>query len=479
MNPVRVRFAPSPTGALHIGGVRTALFNWLFARHHKGAFILRIEDTDQARSTDESIRIIIDGMKWLGMDWDEGPVVMPDGAVKGYRQTERMEIYREYADRLVKEGKAYHCYCSPEELDFRRKKAMADGKAPKYDRKCYGLKEPVPGRTPVLRFHSTDEGETVVRDMVRGAVTFENKQLDDLIIMRSDGFPTYNFAVVVDDVTMKITHVIRGDDHLNNTPRQIQIYRALGYEPPEFAHLPMILGSDKTKLSKRHGATAVTEYIDLGYLPESLVNYLSRLGWSHGDQEIFSRQELIEKFTLDSVGKAPSVFNPEKLLWLNHHYIQQADHGRLAGLALDLLKKDGVVQTGKEPEAAWMQKLVKILTERSHTLVEMKNGAVPFILDDIVIDEKAKAKQLTAEVAPLLTELAVALKALDPFTHDTIEKVFNDLVTTKGIKLGKLAQPVRVALTGGTVSPGIYDVCEVLGKDKVISRIEAAMGMIS
>jgi len=478
MNTVRVRFAPSPTGALHIGGVRTALFNWLFARHHKGAFILRIEDTDQARSTDESIRIIIDGMKWIGMDWDEGPTVQPDGAVKGYRQTERMDIYREYADRLLKEGKAYYCYCSPEELDMRRKKAMADGKAPKYDRKCYGLKEPVPGRTPVLRFHSTDEGETVVRDLVRGAVTFENKQLDDLIIMRSDGFPTYNFAVVVDDVTMKITHVIRGDDHLNNTPRQIQIYRALGFEPPQFAHLPMILGSDKTKLSKRHGATAVTEYIDLGYLPEALVNYLSRLGWSHGDQEIFSPKELIDSFSLESVGKAPSVFNPEKLIWLNHHYIQQADHGRLAGLVLDLLKKDGIVAEGKEPDAAWMLKLVKILTERSHTLVEMKTGALPFIRDAIVMDEKAKAKQLTADVAPLLTELAAALKPLDPFTHDNIEKIFNDIVNAKGMKLGKLAQPVRVALTGGTVSPGIYDVCEVMGRDKVVSRIEAAVRLI-
>jgi glutamyl-tRNA synthetase len=478
MNTVRVRFAPSPTGALHIGGVRTALFNWLFARHHKGTFILRIEDTDQARSTDESIRIIIDGMKWLGMDWDEGPSILPDGAVKGYRQTERMDIYRECADRLLKEGKAYYCYCSPEELDVRRKKAMADGKAPKYDRKCYGLKEPVPGRNPVLRFHSTDEGETVVRDLVRGAVTFENKQLDDLIIMRSDGFPTYNFAVVVDDVTMKITHVIRGDDHLNNTPRQIQIYRALEFEPPAFAHLPMILGSDKTKLSKRHGATAVTEYKDLGYLPEALMNYLARLGWSHGDQEVFPVNELIEKFTLDSVGKAPAVFNPEKLIWLNHHYIQQADHRRLAGLVLDLLKKDGIVQDGKEPDAAWMQKLVKILAERSHTLVEMKNGATPFIQDNIVMDEKAKAKHLTLDVAPLLTELAAALKALDPFTHDNIETVFNDIVNAKGMKLGKLAQPVRVALTGGTVSPGIYDVCEVMGKDKVLRRIEAAVKMI-
>jgi glutamyl-tRNA synthetase len=462
---VRVRFAPSPTGALHIGGVRTALFNWLFARHHGGTFILRIEDTDQTRSTDESIRIILDGMKWIGLDWDEGP----------FRQTERMHIYQEHVDQLLKAGKAYRCYCTPEELDARRKEAMAAGKPPKYDRKCRSLTAPVPGRTAAVRFLSSDEGQTIVRDMIRGAVTFENQQLDDLIIQRSDGLPTYNFAVVVDDVTMKISHVIRGDDHLNNTPRQIQLYQAFGYEPPQFAHLPMILGSDKTKLSKRHGATAVTEYIDLGYLPEALVNYLSRLGWSSGDQEIFTPQELIEKFTLDSVGKAPSVFNPEKLLWLNHHYIQQADPGRLAALVQDLLKKDGTLRS--EPDAEWFKKLVKILTERSHTLVEMKTGAIPFLVDEITMDEKAKTKHLTRDVAPLLFELAGRLKAADPFTHDEIEKVFNALVTEKAIKLGKLAQPVRVALTGGTISPGIFDVIEVMGKDKTIKRIEAAIGM--
>ncbi len=463
---VRVRFAPSPTGALHIGGVRTALFNWLFARHHNGKFILRIEDTDQTRSTDESIKIIIDGMKWIGLDWDEGP----------FRQTERMDIYRSHIDTLLKEGKAYYCYCAPEELEARRKEALAAGRPPKYDRKCRSLTAPVPGRTPAVRFLSSDKGQTIVRDMIRGAVTFENQQLDDLIIQRSDGFPTYNFAVVVDDVTMKISHVIRGDDHLNNTPRQIQLYQALGYEPPEFAHLPMILGSDKTKLSKRHGATAVTEYIDLGYLPEALVNYLARLGWSHGDQEIFSHKELIETFSLESVGKAPSVFNPEKLLWLNHHYIQQADRGRLARLVLDLLEKDGIVKA--EPDMEWFQKLVVLLTERSHTLVEMKNGAIPFIVDEITMDEKAKAKQLTPDVAPLLTELAGKLKSVEPFTHGEVEKIFNALVAEKGVKLGKLAQPVRVALTGGTVSPGIFEVIEVMGKDRVIRRIEAAVKLI-
>ncbi len=478
MSTVRVRFAPSPTGALHIGGVRTALFNWLYARHHGGTFILRIEDTDKARSTDESIRIIIDGMKWIGMDWDEGPSVLPDGTVHGYRQTERMDIYREYADRLLRERKAYYCYCSPEELDSRRKAAMAAGKPPKYDRTCFSRKEPVAGRTPVLRFHSSDEGQTIVRDLIRGAVTFENQQLDDLIIMRSDGFPTYNFAVVVDDITMNISHVIRGDDHLNNTPRQIQIYRALGHEPPAFAHLPMILGADKTKLSKRHGATAVTEYKDLGYLPEALMNYLARLGWSHGDQEVFPVPELIEKFTLENVGKAPAVFNPEKLVWLNHHYIQQADPGRIAGLVLDLLEKDKVIASGSRPDLAWFKKLVTLLTERSHTLVEMKQGSLPFLLDDIVIDEKARAKHLTPDVEPLLGDLVTRLEPVDPFTHAGIEAVFNTLVAEKGLKLGKLAQPVRVAVTGGTVSPGIFEVLEVMGKQKSLKRLRAAIAAI-
>jgi len=465
---IRVRFAPSPTGALHIGGVRTALFNWLFARHFGGKFILRIEDTDKTRSTDESIKIILDGMKWLGLDWDEGP----------FRQTDRLDIYRSHVDRLLKEGRAYYCYCTPEELEVRRKAAMAAGRPPKYDRKCRSLSAPISGRTPTVRFLSSDEGQTIVRDLIRGAVTFENQQLDDLIVLRSDGLPTYNFAVVVDDVTMNISHVIRGDDHLNNTPRQIQLYEALGYEPPQFAHLPMILGSDKTKLSKRHGATAVTEYIDMGYLPEALVNYLARLGWSHGDQEIFPQSELIEKFSLENVGKAPSVFNPEKLLWLNHHYIQQADTGRLSDLLIDLLKMTGIVTAGREPNREWLKKLVKILTERSHTLVEMKTAAIPFLVDEITMDEKARTKHLTPDVAPLLSELAERLDAVEPFTHTEIEKVFNSMVTEKGIKLGKLAQPARVALTGTTVSPGIYDVIEVMGKQKSIKRINAAMKLI-
>lgn len=468
MSNVRVRFAPSPTGALHIGGVRTALFNWLFARRHKGTFILRIEDTDRSRSTEESIRIIIEGLKWLGLDWDEGP----------YRQTERMDIYRGYVERLLKQGMAYRCYCTPEELDARRKEALAAGRPPKYDRKCLSRRNHALDRPHAVRFLSSDEGQTVVRDLIRGPVIFDNKQLDDLIILRSDGLPTYNFAVVVDDVTMKITHVIRGDDHLNNTPRQIQLYRALAYEPPEFAHLPMILGPDKTKLSKRHGATAVTEYEDMGYLPEALVNYLARLGWSAGDQEIFSREELIEKFSLENVGKAAAVFNPEKLLWLNHHYIQQAAPARLAEMLLKLLMKEGLASDDNLPDRQWIERVVRILTERSHTLVEMKNSAMPFILDEIIIDEKARAKHLTPEAGHLLGMLIERLRSLEQFTVDQIEKVFATIVSESGKKLGQIAQPARVALTGGTVSPGIYEVIEVMGKEKTLRRLESALRLI-
>ena len=291
MDKVRVRFAPSPTGHLHIGGVRTALFNWLFARSNQGVFILRIEDTDQGRSTEESIQAIIAGMHWLGLDWDEGP----------YRQTERMGVYKEHVDRLLKEGKAYPCYCTAEELEERRKQALAAKRIPKYDGRCRDLKSPVPDRIPAVRFKAPAEGATIVDDLVKGRVVYENTQHDDLIIIRSDGWPTYNFCVVVDDATMGITHVIRGDDHLNNTPRQIQLYHAFGYTAPQFAHLPMILGPDKTRLSKRHGATSVTAYEEMGYLPQAMVNYLVRLGWSCKDQEVFSRQDLIEKFSLDHV----------------------------------------------------------------------------------------------------------------------------------------------------------------------------------
>ncbi len=465
---VRVRFAPSPTGYLHIGGVRTALFNYLFTRHNKGKFILRIEDTDRSRSTEESINAIIEGMKWLGLDWDEGP----------FRQTDRLNIYKEYAEKLLSEGKAYYCYCTPEELEQRRKEALAKGAVPKYDGRCRNLKEPPADRKPAIRFKTPKEGQIIVDDLIKDRVVFDNIQLDDLIIMRSDGIPTYNFTVVVDDAEMKITHVIRGDDHLNNTPRQVNIYNALGEPIPKFGHLPMILGSDKTRLSKRHGATSVMAYKDMGYLPEAMINYLVRLGWSYKDQEIFSLEELIEKFSLESVGKAAAVFNPEKLLWLNSHYINVGDPDRLAKLLMPFLINEGIIKSEADVDIAYLAKAVTSLKERNRTLVELVNSARYFLTDDIKWDEKAVAKFLTSENKLILKELIERLKRIEPFNHVEIEKAFNELKDEKGLKLGQIAQPVRVAITGSTVSPGIFEVIEIIGKERIIKRLERAIEMI-
>lgn len=466
---IRVRFAPSPTGHLHIGGARTALFNWLYARHHSGAFVLRIEDTDRTRSTDEYIEAIIQGMKWLGLNWDEGP----------FRQTDRFDLYRQYVQRLLDEGKAYHCYCSAEELEARRKEALAGGGQPRYDGRCRDRKETVPGVAPAVRFRMPQEGNTVVRDLIRGEVSFENGQLDDLIILRSDGTPTYNLTVVVDDVDMRITHVIRGDDHLNNTPKQIRLYQAFGYAVPSFAHLPMILGSDKTRLSKRHGATSVMAYQEMGYLPEALVNYLVRLGWSYGDQEVFSWEELITYFSFESVGKSAAVFNPEKLLWLNGQYMMSSTPERLAGLVVPFLVKEGIIEEGAAPEMPWLARAVKTLQERAKTLVELARSLRYYLLDPAEYDPKAREKFLNEKSLPLLKDLRSSLEALDGFSHEALEGIFKAVVEKHGVKLGALAQPVRVALTGGTESPGIYDVLEVLGKESVLRRLERAIGSIS
>lgn len=464
---VRVRFAPSPTGYLHIGGVRTALFNWLFARHNRGTFILRIEDTDRSRSTEESIQAILDGMHWLGLDWDEGPI----------RQMDRLPLYKEQADRLLKEDKAYLCYCTPEELDARRKEAQAKKLIPRYDGRCRNRKGPAPDRPAAVRFKAPREGQTVVEDLVKGRVQFDNVQLDDLIMLRSDGVPTYNFGVVVDDTLMGITHVIRGDDHLNNTPRQIQIYQALGNPLPKFAHLSMILGPDKSRLSKRHGATSIIEYLDQGYLPEALINYLARLGWSHGDQEIFSREEMIANFSLDHITSSPAVFNPEKLLWLNAHYIHQSDPRELSGRLKPFLEREQLPPD--RLEAHVLEKVITALKERSRTLVDIARGAVYFFKDDISYDEQARAKFLTAEIRPLLAELSGRLEALSGFVQADIEKTFKDLLEQKGLKLSQLAQPVRVALTGRTVSPGIYEVMEILGKERSLARLKRAIDWIA
>jgi len=465
---IRVRFAPSPTGYLHIGGARTALFNWLFARHNKGTFVLRIEDTDRERSTDEYIEAIIEGMKWLGLDWDEGPV----------RQTDRFDVYKKYVDKLLEEGKAYYCYCSPEELEANRKEAMKQGRSLKYSGKCRGLQEPVPGIDPVVRFRMPQQGSTYVDDMVKGHVVFENEQLDDLIIQRSDGTPTYNLTVVVDDVDMAITHVVRGDDHLNNTPRQVQLYEALGYETPKFAHLPMILGSDKARLSKRHGATSVMAYYEMGYLPQALVNYLVRLGWSYGDQEIFSMEELVQYFSFENVGKAAAVFNPEKLLWLNQQYIIQSPNETLAEQVIPFLEKEQVIQAGQQQDMKWLAKAVGTLRERSKTLVEMAQSLRYYIDEDIEYEEKAKNKFLKEESRELLVELKEGLESMSEFTEQDIENLFRSIAERKEVKLGKLAQPARVALTGGTQSPGIFEVLDVMGREKTIRRLERAIDSI-
>jgi glutamyl-tRNA synthetase len=450
---------------LHIGGARTALFNWLFARHADGTFILRIEDTDTTRSTDEYIEAIIEGMKWLNLDWDEGP----------FRQTDRFDVYRNYVEKLIQEGKAYRCYCSPQELEQRRQEAMAQGKTPKYDGRCRTLREPVAGRAPAVRFRMPQEGQTAVNDLIKGSVTFDNDQLDDLIIMRSDGTPTYNFVVVVDDVDMKITHVIRGDDHLNNTPKQIHIYRALGYEIPRFAHLPMILGPDKARLSKRHGATSVMAYKDMGYLPEALVNYLVRLGWSYGDQEVFTSDELIRYFSFENVGKSSAVFNPEKLLWLNSQYIMKTEPEKLAELVIPFLKREGILKEGDVPDMMWLARAVGTLTERAKTLVELAQSLRYYIAEDIEYNEKAKAKFLNDKSLPYLMELREALSPLEDFSAPELERVFKAIVEKHALKLGAIAQPVRVAITGGTESPGIFEVLEIIGKEKTLKRIGKAI----
>jgi glutamyl-tRNA synthetase len=462
---VRTRFAPSPTGALHIGGARTAIFNWLFARHYGGKFILRIEDTDRTRSTEESIAEILDAMTWLGLDWDEGP----------FRQSERLSIYQRHAERLLESGKAYRCYCTPEELEARRREAQDKGRVYRYEGKCRSLISHPQGLPFAIRLMTPDIGSIRVDDLVRGTITFDAKEIDDFIIQKTDGFPTYNFAVVIDDVTMNITHVIRGDDHIANTPKQILIYEALGYEIPRFAHVSMILGPDKTKLSKRHGATSTIAYREMGYLPEALVNYLTRLGWSYGDQEIFSREELIEKFTLESVGKSPAVFNPDKLLWLNGWYMRNKPASEIAKLVIPFLKRRGFHVTLDER----LIKIVESLRERAKTLVELAELADYFFTEEIRYEEAARGRFLTPEIIPILETLIDKLSSVEDFSVPALQKVFGEIIEQRGLKMVQIAQPVRVALTGRTVSPGIFEVMEILGKDKVIGRLKRAVRSIS
>ncbi|MDZ4857253.1 MAG: glutamate--tRNA ligase [Nitrospirota bacterium] len=461
MTQVRVRFAPSPTGVLHIGGVRTALFNWLFARQQKGVFILRIEDTDQSRSTDESIQAIMEGMKWVGLDWDEGP----------FRQTERIDLYRGYAMQLLEKGEAYWCVCKTEELDARRKEAEAKGLSQKYDGRCRDRGLTNQSGEVALRFKAPQEGETVVDDLIKGKIVFDNAVQDDLIILRSNGYPTYNFSVVVDDALMQITHVVRGDDHLTNTPRQIPIFRALGFPAPQFGHLPMILGQDKARLSKRHGATSIMAYKEMGYLPDAMVNYLVRLGWSHGDQELFTRQELIEKFSWKNVQTSAAVFNPEKLLWVNAEYIKMSPPTEVAQALAPLVEAAGLTGEAQAVSADQLAQLVVLVKERAKTLVEMVDWVRPYFGQTVTYDEEAAKKFLTPAIAPILRKLLSRFEAVPAFSKHQWEEAFKQLVEEEGMKMGQLAQPVRVALTGRTASPGLFDVMDVLGRDRALFRL--------
>jgi glutamyl-tRNA synthetase len=475
---VRSRFAPSPTGSLHIGNIRSGLFAYLFARHHQGTFILRIDDTDRERSTEESLREIVEDLKWLGMEWDEGP---PD---EGYFQSRRIERYREGARKLIAERKAYPCYCSAEELEAKRKQAEREHRKPVYDRKCRGLEFPpdfalpdrAAGRNYTIRFAMPTAGETVLDDLVRGRTVFENAELDDLIIVRSDGTPTYNFASVIDDADFEITHIVRGDDHVPNTPRQIQMMLALKFEPPAFAHLPQVLGADGEKLSKRHGATSVRAYREGGYFPEAVLNYLARLGWSHGDQEIFSKRELVEYFNFEGCGKSPGVFNPEKLQWLNFHYLKQRTPEQLAREVKPFIAEKGLAIPGDD---AWLAKMCATLRERAKTLVELVDFAGFYLRDDIEIDPKAAAKFFKPEIAEPLRALASELENVaGDFNESSVQPAFERVLARFSLKLGQLAQPVRVALTGGTVSPGIYEVIAVLGAKRTVARLRNALARI-
>ncbi len=460
---VKTRFAPSPTGFLHIGGVRTALFSWLYARHHGGQFVLRIEDTDRERSTQEAVDVILEGLAWVGLDHDEGP----------YYQSQRFDRYAEVADQLLRAGKAYHCYCTRDELEARRVDQMSRGENPRYDGRCRNRTAPVSGVQPVLRFRTPDSGVTVVEDLVRGRVEFQNAELDDLILVRSDGTPTFHFGVVVDDGDMGITHVIRGDDHLNNTPRQMHMIQALGFPVPAYGHLPMILGSDGAKLSKRHGAVNVLDYRAEGFLPDAILNYLVRLGWSHGDQEVFSREEMIQLFDIGAVNASASRFDGEKLRWLNQQYLKTAEPESLAGEFLRQLQRAGLdAAHGPAPAA-----VIEAYRERATTLRDLAESAAYLYTDSPVIDEAAVRKHLTPAIGGPLALLATRLSKLAAWTRAGIHDEMAAVAADRGIGFGKLGQPVRVAVTGGTVSPPIDVTLELLGREKVLQRLTQALSL--
>ncbi len=456
---VRSRFAPSPTGDLHVGGVRTAIYSWLYAKRHGGTFILRVEDTDQARSTESSTRAILEGMAWLGMKPDEGP----------FFQSDRGAIYRAKLDELVAKGGAYRCWCTKEELDARRKVAEGEKRPYRYERTC---RERTQGPTPdapfVLRAKLPADGEIVIDDAIKGRVVIANKELDDFVLARADGSPVYNFCVVVDDIDMRCTHVIRGDDHLANTPKQIHLFRLFGAELPVFAHLPMVNGPDGKKLSKRHGASSILAYRDLGYLPQTMLSFLVRLGWSHGDQEEFEVDELVRLFDLDACGKSAGIFDFKKLLWQNGRRIRALTPAQLLELTKPFLAKEGL-----DTSAPWLLRAIGPVQERADTLVAAAEGLKPFYdrRADIPIDEKAAAKFLTPENKATLAQLADAIAPVDPWTAPALEQATNAFLAARTLDMKKVGQPARVALTGTTVSPPLFDCMEIYGRDVTLGRL--------
>ncbi|CAB1058677.1 Glutamyl-tRNA synthetase (EC [Olavius sp. associated proteobacterium Delta 1] len=463
MEKIITRFPPSPTGYLHVGGARTAIFNWLYARHMNGKFVLRIEDTDIQRSTQASVDAIFEALQWLGIDWDEGP----------YFQTQRFEIYREYIQKLVDSGHAYYCTCSPEQIDAMRQAAMASGDKPRYDGTCREMGR-IKTTQAVVRFKAPLSGTTVVEDVIKGNIVFKNDELDDFVICRSDGTPTYNFVVVVDDITMNINTIIRGDDHVMNTPKQILLYRALGSPLPTFGHVPMVLGNDRARLSKRHGAMSVTAYRDMGYLPDALLNYLVRLGWSHGDQEFFTREELINAFDIEHIGRSAGIFDIEKLQAINADHIQASAASDLVDPLWPFLKDRGI----EIEDGDYTTNVIQTLQPRSKTLTDMADAAMFYYLEDIIFEEKAARKFLKAAALEPLRLLVDKLESSTDYSEKNLEGVFKAVMDETGLKLGKIAQPVRVALTGKTASPGIFEIITILGPERVIPRLGKAIQFI-
>jgi glutamyl-tRNA synthetase len=463
MSEVITRFPPSPTGYLHLGGARTAIFNWLYARRMKGRFVLRFEDTDTERSRQEYVDSILESLEWLGIDWDEGP----------HYQTRRFPVYREHIRKLLETGHAYYCTCPPERIEEMRQKALATGGKPKYDGTCRnrGLG---PGEGAAVRFKAPLSGTTVLDDVVKGPIVFQNEELDDFIICRSDGSPTYNFAVVVDDITMGVNTILRGDDHVMNTPKQIQLYHALGSPLPVFGHVPMVLGKDRARLSKRHGATNVTAYREMGILPEAMINYLVRLGWSHGDQEFFTRRELVEIFNLEAIGRAAGVFDPEKLLALNADHIKATPPAGLVPALTPFMQTHGVDIAG-DPRT---EKAIATLQPRSKTLKEMADQALFYFQDEVAYETEAVRKFLTADAIPVLERVRRGIEALADFTEAGLEGAFQAIMAETGLKLGKIAQPVRVALSGRAASPGLFEIIAIIGRPAALARLQRAIDTI-